>query len=295
MSIIIGGTTVDTVVYNGTTLDEVFYNNTKVYESSIKSVLTVAYGANVSSVSVDGVTIPNGGTFDYKPGDSKSIVVNYSGYVTGDGYVHSVNNNTTLNSTRWKYNTSYSVSGIEKTVTVSTNLVAVSNTIAFTLTDAEVESLPSGTITFNAAKSGTQTYKSKQVQVPYTAYAWDSAISGSCTVNYKNANGATHTFNLRFPDTSFPGYTQLSTKPSASLRYMDDGGTSRRIEVRFPKGMYYDGKQFDFYNFSNLTIKGNQSGIAWMNNKSGNTATNGKAIGQYSYTAYRTETQYYWE
>lgn len=273
MSIIIGGTTVDTVVYNGTTLDEVFYNNTKVYESSIKSVLTVAYGANVSSVSVDGVTIPNGGTFDYRPGDSKSIVVNYSGYVTGDGYVHSVNNNTTLNSTRWKYNTSYTVSGIEKTVTVSTNLVAVNNTIAFTLTDAEVESLPSGTITFNAAKSGTQTYKSKQVQVPYTAYAYEAAVTfiGE-VIDINNDSTTVDLFNKRIT-------------PAANIDYLNG------VTIWYNANNYTAMLNGSRYRFKKITIKGD-SGKIYVNNYNGKKTQKGTA--QYSYTAYRTETQYYW-
>lgn len=288
MSIIIGGTTVDTVVYNGTTLDEVFYNNTKVYESSIKSVLTVVYGANVSSVSVDGVTIPNGGTFEYKPGDTKNIVVSYSGYVTGDGYVHSVNNNTTLNSTRWKYNTSYTVSGIEKTVTVSTNLVAVSNTIAFTLTDAEVESLPSGTITFNAAKSGTQTYKSKQVQVPYTAYAYETGITFNGYVR-DFTTGKRKKYNHR-EYFSHEGYLVMSTR---------DPGTGEYIEITVAKFIYNANKHAFYayvvditnYVFENLTITGD-SGKVYVSNYLGYQRQEGTT--QYSYTAYRTETQYYW-
>lgn len=276
MSIIIGGTTVDTVVYNGTTLDEVFYNNTKVYESSIKSVLTVAYGANVSSVSVDGVTIPNGGTFEYKPGDTKNIVVSYSGYVTGDGYVHSVNNNTTLNSTRWKYNTSYTVSGIEKTVTVSANLVAVSNTIAFTLTDAEVESLPNGTITFNAAKSGTQTYKSKQVQVPYTAYAYEAAVTFSGYVK-KEDNTGSYKFKERIANNGDSVAVRFNTSAVGQLDYISNTYKTKIIRSG--------------YVFQELKIQGD-SGTVYVNNYSGASRQSGTA--QYSYTAYRTETQYYW-
>lgn len=275
MSIIIGGTTVDTVVYNGTTLDEVFYNNTKVYESSIKSVLTVAYGANVSSVSVDGVTIPNGGTFEYKPGDTKNIVVSYSGYVTGDGYVHSVNNNTTLNSTRWKYNTSYTISGIEKTVTVSTNLVAVSNTIAFTLTDAEVESLPNGTITFNAAKSGTQTYKSKQVQVPYTAYAYETRIGfeGTFYDRYGGVKGS---------------FSEHLTPGNVSYVHNDEGDYLGTISY---KNNVYAVLKINAQSMRKVTVKGD-SGKVYVNNYSGTSDQTGSA--QYSYTAYRPETQYYW-
>lgn len=278
MSIIIGGTTVDTVVYNGTTLDEVFYNNTKVYESSIKSVLTVAYGANVSSVSVDGVTISNGGTFEYKPGDTKNIVISYSGYVTGDGYVHSVNNNTTLNSTRWKYNTSYVISGIEKTVTVSTNLVAVSNTISFTLTDAEVESLPSGTITFNAAKSGTQTYKSKQVQVPYTAYAYEAAVTFEGYFMKQATGDITSKFSVTIGNNDGMRSIDVNNKTIGRAGYIDNQFSARMVDYN--------------YKFYNLKITGN-SGTVYINDYIGTAYQSGTA--QYSYTAYRTETQYCWE
>ena len=200
MSLIFNGTEVKTIIYNdqnnsNVVLDKLIIDSTQVYTRSI--TLKVVYGSNVSSVKVNNSTISNGGTFEYQSGQTLSIVVTYDGYVTGDGYIHSVNNNTTVNSTRWKYNTNYTISGISKTVSVSNNLSTASDTISFSLTDTEISNLQSATntITFNATKTGTQTYKENTI----TLYTPDSPIT--TTVNRIYADNNSNEFNEQWTHT----------------------------------------------------------------------------------------------
>lgn len=301
MSLIFNGTEVETIIYNdknnsNVVLDELIIDSTQVYTRSI--TLKISYGSNVSSVKVNNSTISNGGTFEYQSGQTLSIVVTYDGYVTGDGYIHSVNNNTTVNSTRWKYNTNYTISGISKTVSVSSNLSTTSDTISFSLTDTEVSNLQSttNTITFNATKTGTQTYKSSTTSTftPDTSivtYISNIMIRTIDTDNTISVSGRSYTITLpelatNSIDIAISGYY------IGSITYTQLSGTTthNRYTLHVPPSSEIYDKHMD-----NIIVKGLPSNNVYVNGDGIYVSNKAEEITKTNCGQTVSSTTYYWE